>query len=140
MLQSGVMNIWPVKYTVYSQQNKEAISNYKNTVKYDEDYLKRNMTGKWTYGDGESVRPGDPRSFHWFYTDSFGQQGALRGSNLVVQASFGHENIQNMLDTYKAGGQGDPIFYHKGETPILNRSASKELAGELVRYLDGQTA
>ncbi|OBZ13154.1 MULTISPECIES: sensor histidine kinase [Bacillales] len=135
-LQSGVMNIWPVKYTVYSQQNKEIISNYNNPASYDEEYLKRNMTGKWTYGDGEIVPEGEHKSFHWFYTDTFGQQGTLRGSNLVVEASFGHENIQNMLDTYKAGGQGDPLFYHQGEAPILNRSASKSLSAELIAYLD----
>ncbi|OCT11892.1 two-component sensor histidine kinase [Paenibacillus pectinilyticus] len=139
VLQSGIMNIWPVKYTVYSQQNKETISNATKTFAYDEEYLKRNMTGKWTYGDGDVVAPGTPQSFYWFYTDSFGQQNTLNGSNLVVEASFGHENIQNMLDTYKEGGQGDPFFYHKGETPILNRSASKQLSDDLIRYLDGQS-
>lgn len=138
MLQSGITNIWPVTYTVYSQQNKEAISNSKDTIKYDEAYLNDNMTGAWTYGDGRESVPDDQQSFHWFYTDSFGHQGALKGSNLVVQASFGHENIENMLDTYKAGGQGDPIFYRQGEAPILNRSASKELASELVAFLDGK--
>ncbi|MDF2646327.1 MAG: histidine kinase [Paenibacillus sp.] len=139
VLQSGIMNIWPVKYTVYSQQNKEAISNAIKTSEYDENYLKRNMTGKWTYGDGETVPKSDPKSFYWFYTDSFGQQDTLSGSNLVVEASFGHENIQNMLDTYKAGGQGDPFFYHKGETPILNRSASTQLSSDLIHYLDDQS-
>ncbi|WP_409345077.1 sensor histidine kinase [Paenibacillus sp. MBLB4367] len=139
VLQSGITNVWPVQFTVYSQQNKEAISNSNNAVEYDEDYLERNMTGKWTYGDGQTVPPGQPKAFYWFYTDSFGQQGTLTGSNLVVEASFRHENIQNMLDTFKAGGQGNPLFYHKGETPILNRSASKPLADELVRFLDAQT-
>ncbi|MGO4548204.1 sensor histidine kinase [Paenibacillus sp. 2TAB23] len=138
MLQSGIANIWPVTYTVYSQQNKEAISNSNDTIKYDEAYLNDNMTGAWTYGDGRESVPDNQQSFHWFYTDSFGHQGALKGSNLVVQASFGHENIENMLDTYKAGGQGDPIFYRQGEAPILNRSASKELASELVAFLDGK--
>jgi two-component system sensor histidine kinase YesM len=139
MLQSGVMNIWPVRFTVYSQLNKEAISNASNMVKYDEEYLKRNVMGKWSYGDGESIPSGQPQAFYWFYTDSYGQQDALKGSNLVVQASFNHENIQNMLDTFKAGGQGDPLFYHKGDTPILNRNASERLSNELVRYLDDQS-
>ncbi|BBH19053.1 sensor histidine kinase YesM [Paenibacillus baekrokdamisoli] len=139
VLQSGVTNIWPVKYTVYSQQNKEIISNYNNSALYNEDYLKRNMTGKWTYGDGETEPPGESKSFYWFYTESFGQKGMLRGSNLVLEASIGHGNIQNMLDTYKAGGQGDPFFYHKGDTPILNRSASKHLSNELIHYLDKQS-
>ncbi|WP_238177761.1 sensor histidine kinase [Paenibacillus contaminans] len=138
MLQSGITNIWPVKYTVYSQQNKEAISNSNKSVTYSEDYLERNMSGKWTYGNGEEAASGQPKAFYWFYTDSFGQQGVLGGSNLVVEASFGHENIQNMLDTYKAGGQGDPLFYHKGEAPILNRSASQPLSEAVIRYLDGQ--
>ncbi|MGN7308974.1 two-component sensor histidine kinase, partial [Bacillus subtilis] len=41
-----------------------------------------------------------------------------------------------MLDSYKEGGQGDPFFYHKGNSPILNRSADKQLSEELIRYLD----
>jgi len=138
VLQSGVINIWPVRYTVYSQQNKELISNYNNPAKYDEEYLKRNMSGKWTYGNGEEVSPDEPKAFYWFYTDSFGQHGTLSGSNLVIEASFSYENIQNMLDTYKAGGQGDPIFYHKGEAPIMNRTAAKPLSSALIQYLDKQ--
>lgn len=135
-LQSGVMNIWPVQFTVYSQQNKMAISNTSSMAEYSEDYLKRNATGRWLYGDGEPETPEHPKAFHWFYADSYGQQGSLTGSNLVVQASFNHANIQNMLDTYKAGGQGDPMFYRKGEGIILNRSANEKLAGELVSLLD----
>ncbi|NEW07643.1 HAMP domain-containing protein [Paenibacillus sp. SYP-B3998] len=138
VLQSGIMNIWPVKYSVYSQQNKEVISNSSIAFEYDENYLKRNMTGKWTYGDGETDLQSGPKAFYWFFTDSFGQQDTLKGSNLVVEASFGPENIQNMLDTYKAGGQGDPFFYHKGETPILNRSASEKLSNNVIHYLDGK--
>jgi len=138
-LQSGVMTIWPVTFTVYSQQNKAAISNTSDMVRYDEGYLQNNTSGKWTYGDGTSAERGQLQAFHWFYSDSLGQQGTLNGSDLVVHASFSYENIQNMLDTYKAGGQGDPLFYHKGDSPIANRSASGRLEEELVRYLDGQT-
>ncbi|GGD70314.1 sensor histidine kinase [Paenibacillus nasutitermitis] len=139
MLQSGVMNIWPVEFTVYSQQNKEAISNAATMVNYDEDYLKKNVTGKWAYGDGREDAQQLPKAFHWFYSDSFGQQDALRGSNLVVKSSFRQENIQNLLDTYKAGGQGDPMFYQKGEAPILNRSADMGLTDKLVQLLDARS-
>ncbi|NIK78308.1 two-component system sensor histidine kinase YesM [Paenibacillus castaneae] len=139
MLQSGVMDIWPAKYTVHSQHNKDVISNYNQFIKYDEDYLKRNMSGKWTYGNGDTATSGQLKAFYWFFTDSLARQGMLTGSNLVVEASFGYENIQNMLDTYKAGGQGDPLFYHEGDTPILNRSADVVLSSELIRYLDTQS-
>ncbi|MFC5403122.1 sensor histidine kinase [Cohnella soli] len=138
-LQSGLTNIWPVRYAVFSQQNKEALSNFETAVEYDNEYLKKNMTGKWTYGDGKAVAPGTAKAFYRFYADSYGQQGVLTGSNLVVVAKFGHENIQNMLDAYKAGGQGDPLFYHKGDSPILNSTASKPLTYELVAFLDRET-
>ncbi|MFD0586536.1 sensor histidine kinase [Paenibacillus sp. GCM10027627] len=138
MLQSGVMGIWPVQFTVYSQLNQEAISNSKTNPVYDENYLKRNVTGGWVYGDGEAVTMEAPKSFHWLYTDSFGRQDSLKGSNLVVQATFKHENIQNMLDTYKAGGKGEPLFYLAGADPILNRNADESLIRELVRMLDGK--
>ncbi|MWV43939.1 HAMP domain-containing protein [Paenibacillus sp. HJL G12] len=138
MLQSGITNIWPVKFTVYSQLNQEAITNADKMAKYDEEYLEKNITGKWNYGDGKTLTDGETPAFHWFYTDSIGQQVSLKGSNLVVQATFEHENIQNMLDTYKAGGQGNPIFYREGEAPILNRTASVQLTDELVRYLQGK--
>ena len=138
-LQSGIMNIWPVRFTVYSQLNKDALSNATEDWQptYDEEYLRRNVTGKWSYGDGTEPAPGQQPAFHWFYTDSFGQQNVLRGSNLVVEARFKHDNIQNMLDSYKEGGRGDPIFYHRGDQPIANRTASAQLTDELVRYLDG---
>ncbi|SEL10313.1 sensor histidine kinase [Paenibacillus sp. OK003] len=135
MLQSGVTDIWPTRYAVHSQQNQDVIANYNRTSGYDEAYLKRNMSGQWTYGDGAESRE-DMKSFYWFFTDSLAQPGMLTGSNLVIEASFSYENIQNMLDTYKAGGQGDPFFYHKGNSPILNRSADKQLSEELIRYLD----
>ncbi|WDQ35123.1 histidine kinase [Paenibacillus marchantiae] len=135
MLQSGVTDIWPTRYAVHSQQNQDVIANYNRTTGYDEDYLKRNMSGQWTYGDGAESKE-DLKSFYWFFTDSLAQPGMLTGSNLVIEASFSYENIQNMLDTYKEGGQGDPFFYHKGNSPILNRSADKQLSEELIRYLD----
>ncbi|SLK12995.1 MULTISPECIES: sensor histidine kinase [unclassified Paenibacillus] len=135
MLQSGVTDIWPTRYAVHSQQNQDVIANYNRTTGYDEDYLKRNMSGQWTYGDGAESKE-DMKSFYWFFTDSLAQPGMLTGSNLVIEASFSYENIQNMLDTYKEGGQGDPFFYHKGNSPILNRSADKQLSEELIRYLD----
>lgn len=136
MLQSGVTDIWPTRYAVYSQQNQDVIANYNRSSGYDENYLKRNMSGQWTYGDHGAESQEELQSFYWFFTDSLAQPGMLTGSNLVIEASFSYENIQNMLDTYKKGGQGDPFFYHKGNSPILNRSADKQLSEELIRYLD----
>ncbi|MFC3746165.1 sensor histidine kinase [Paenibacillus sp. GCM10012306] len=139
VLQSGVTDIWPTRYAVHSQQNKDVIANYNRPAGYDEDYLKRNMSGKWTYGDHRAESQDQLQSFYWFFTDSLAQPGMLTGSNLVIEASFSYENIQNMLDKYKEGGQGDPFFYHKGNAPILNRSADKQLAEELIRYLDNRS-
>ncbi|MBE9916067.1 HAMP domain-containing protein [Paenibacillus donghaensis] len=135
-LQSGVASVWPVKFTVYSQLNREAITNGETMAQYDEGYVKRNLNGKWKYGDGNEQKQGKEPAFHWFYTDSIGRQAALKGSNLIIQATFEHGNIQNMLDTYKAGGQGNPMFYRKGDKPILNRTADERLTQELVRYLE----
>lgn len=135
-LQTGVTDLWPTRYAVYSQQNKEVISNYSRVGGYDEAYLKKNMSGQWTYGDHSTGSKDNLQSFYWFYTDSLAQPGMLTGSNLVIEASFSYENIQNMLDTYKKGGQGDPFLYHKGNAPILNRSVNKQLTSELIHYLD----
>lgn len=44
MLQSGVTDIWPTRYAVYSQQNQDVIANYNRSSGYDENYLKRNMS------------------------------------------------------------------------------------------------
>lgn len=136
VLQSGVTDIWNTRYAVYSQQNQDVIANYNRSFGYDEDYLKRNMSGQWTYGDQGAETQEGMQSFYWFYTDSLAQPGMLTGSNLVIEASFSYENIQNMLDTYKAGGQGDPFLYHKGNAPIMNRSADSQLSEELIQYLD----
>ncbi|MFD2330982.1 sensor histidine kinase [Cohnella sp. GCM10020058] len=135
-LQSGIVTIWPVEFTVYSQVHKEAVTNSSTDAPYDEAYLARNLSGNWIYDD-QAPASGQAKAFRWLYTDSFGQQNKLTGSNLVVQASFGRENIQNMLDTYKEGGQGDPLFYYKGRAPIPNRTSSAKLATEVRSYLDG---
>lgn len=135
-LQSGIVTIWPVEFTVYSQVHKEAVTNSSTDAPYDEDYLARNLSGNWIYDD-QAPGSGGAKAFRWLYTDSFGHQNKLTGSNLVVQASFGRENIQNMLDTYKEGGQGDPLFYYKGRAPIPNRSSSAKLVTEVRSYLDG---
>ncbi|MEC0168752.1 sensor histidine kinase [Paenibacillus graminis] len=136
MLQSGLTDVWPSRYAVYSQQNKDVISNYDKPTGYDENYLIQNMSGKWTYSDDGTDSSSKSKAFYWFHSDSIAPQGTLTGSDLVVEASFSSENIQNMLDTYKTGGQGDPFFYHKGETPILNRTADQKLTAELIGYLD----
>ncbi|WP_440117705.1 cache domain-containing sensor histidine kinase [Paenibacillus sp. QZ-Y1] len=136
VLQTGVTDLWPTRYAVYSQQNEDVIANYNRSTDYDEAYLKRNMSGQWTYGDHSTEAKGGLQSFYWFFTDSLAQPGMLTGSNLVIEASFSYENIQSMLDTYKAGGQGDPFLYHKGNAPILNSSADQQLSTELDRYLD----
>ncbi|MDI4649833.1 sensor histidine kinase [Cohnella hashimotonis] len=135
-LQSGIVTIWPVEFTVYSQVHKEAVTNSSTDAPYDEDYLARNLSGNWIYDD-QATAMGEAKAFRWLYTDSFGHQNKLTGSNLVVQASFGRENIQNMLDTYKEGGQGDPLFYYKGRAPIPNRTSSAKLVTEVRSYLDG---
>ncbi|MGG4479723.1 cache domain-containing sensor histidine kinase [Paenibacillus illinoisensis] len=139
VLQSGVTDIWNTRYAVYSQQNQDVIANYNRSSGYDEDYLKRNMSGQWTYGDQGAESQEGMQSFYWFYTDSLAQPGMLTGSNLVIEASFSYENIQNMLDTYKAGGQGDPFLYHKGNDPIMNRSADSQSSEDLIQYLDTQS-
>ncbi|MFC3799132.1 histidine kinase [Cohnella sp. GCM10012308] len=135
-LQSGIVTIWPVEFTVYSQVHKEAVTNSSTDAPYDEAYLESNLSGNWIYDD-RAPASGQAKAFRWLYTDSFGQQNKLTGSNLVVQASFGRENIQNMLDTYKEGGQGDPLFYYKGRAPIPNRTSSAKLVTEVRSYLDG---
>lgn len=40
-LQTGVTDLWPTRYAVYSQQNKEVIANYTRDTGYDESYLKK---------------------------------------------------------------------------------------------------
>lgn len=40
-LQTGVTDLWPTRYAVYSQQNKEVIANYTRDTGYDEAYLKK---------------------------------------------------------------------------------------------------
>ncbi|ASA26202.1 two-component sensor histidine kinase [Paenibacillus donghaensis] len=136
MLQAGFEDMWPARYAVYSQQNKDVIANYDDINGFDNEYLKRNLTGQWNYGDGRPAAPGAMQAFYWFYTDSLNQSGGLTGSSLVIEASFSYENIQNMLDSYKAGGKGNPFLYHKGELPILSRTADKELSNDLIQYLD----
>jgi two-component system, sensor histidine kinase YesM len=132
---SGVRNIWPVSYSVFSQNNKGVISNVSPPIVYDEAYLNKHVNGKWTYRQPET--PNMPGAFYWYVSDSDDVLNKLGGSNLVVETSFSQQNIQTMLDKFKSGGNGDPFFYYPGNNPILNQNVDSALVNGLIQYFDG---
>lgn len=134
-LLSGVRQIWPMNYSVYSQNNHQVISNRSPQPVYDEAYLCRYVNGKWTYRKPET--PDAPGAFYWYVSDSDDVLNKLGGSNLVLETSFSQQNIQNMLDNFKSGGNGDPFFFYPGEAPIVNRSADSALIQELIQHFEG---
>ena len=84
VLQYGVTDIWPSRYTLHSQQNQEVISNYSRSGGYDEDYLKRNMSTKWSYGDEENS--GAPSSYQSVDEQTVAYAGNRTGAQSLFRA------------------------------------------------------
>lgn len=135
-LQSGVQNIWPVQYSVYSRNNKDVISNAFPVATYSDAYLVKYVTNRWVHRISPTTKSED--AFYWYMTDSIGTFAKMGSSNIVIEASFSDRNIENMLVDFKSSGRGDPFFYHKGDEPLVNRTADMSLIQELKHYLDKQ--
>jgi two-component system sensor histidine kinase YesM len=137
LLQSGVPNnTWPAQYAVFSQYNKDVISNINPSIKYSDSYLRKYMTPQWIHRKSASSHEDD--AFYWYITDSIDKYSKLGVSNIIIEANFKDDNVKNMLDKFKASGRGDPFLYYEENDPIYNHSPNKSLVQDLRYYLDNQ--
>ncbi|WJH32525.1 hypothetical protein N6H14_19445 [Paenibacillus sp. CC-CFT747] len=134
-LQSGISG-WMTDITVYSRLTKEMVSTSSASVDLKETLLLREITKGWTYvteSNGKKVKP----EFVYFAVDPINAYDRPETAKLIVRTSFSPSYLQDMLDQYKANGQGDPFLYHPQYGVIGNRTLNEAGSQDLIRQLGG---
>lgn len=121
---------WTDRISIYSVTTQEVISTDPQT-KYDEAYLRNNVSAGWVYKGGPPFKPG----FYSYVTGPFTSQAELDRANLIVEVSLSEDKIQTMLDEFKASGRGDPFLYSGSYSYIGNRSRDETLIREVIGRL-----
>ncbi|WNQ12955.1 histidine kinase [Paenibacillus aurantius] len=136
-LQSGISG-WMTDITVYSRLTKEMVSTSSASVDLKETLLLREITKGWTYvteSNGKKVKP----EFVYFAVDPINAYDRPETAKLIVRTSFSPSYLQDMLDQYKANGQGDPFLYHPQYGVIGNRTLNEAGSQGLIRQLGGES-
>jgi two-component system, sensor histidine kinase YesM len=121
---------WNTHISVYSMESKQVIST-NNSVSYEEEYLRDNLSLNWTINQNKYFYSGSDRFMkHIVQPLNFG--GKLENAGIIVELSFSKDELIRSLDTFKQGGKGDPFFYKPGFSPILNHSSDDGLIGQLL--------
>ncbi|WP_036746212.1 sensor histidine kinase [Paenibacillus sp. UNC451MF] len=135
-LQSGISG-WMTDITVYSRLTKDIISTSSTSVDLKENLLLRQIAKGWNYAtldNGKVVKP----EFVWYAVHPITAFEEPSEAKLIVKTSFSPSYLQDLLDQYKADGQGDPFLYHPEHGVISNRTLNPASSADLIRYLDGQ--
>ncbi|OXM85420.1 sensor histidine kinase [Paenibacillus rigui] len=113
---------WNNQLILYVTDSKEVIST-DYSVTYNESYIRGSEFKRWSHR-----KLGDQTFF-----------SRLKESdkpNLLVEVRFADDNIENMLNLLKQGGETDPFLYQKGQEPLTNRTANQALVKGVIEQLD----
>lgn len=136
-LQSGISG-WMTDITVYSRLTKDIISTSSTSVDLKENLLLSQIAKGWNYAtmdNGKAVKP----EFVWYAVHPITAYEEPSEAKLIVKTSFSPSYLQDLLDQYKADGQGDPFLYHPEHGVIANRTLNPASSTDLIRYLDSHT-
>jgi len=113
---------WNNQLIMYITDSKEVIST-DYSVMYNEQYIMESVYKKWSH------RKMDNQTY-------FSRLRESDKPNLLVEVRFADDNIENMLNLLKQGGETDPFLYQKGQEPITNRTANQTLVKGVIEQLD----
>lgn len=130
------MSDWKTDTTVYFPQNKQVINPYSIRT-FDSKHLMDSIYNSWsTHRTGTEDKP----RYEFIYRSVdpiFGISNPLQADH-IVEKKFSDENLIQMLDDYKASGQGDPFLYHEEHEIIANRSSDNQLIEQVKAVLDNK--
>lgn len=136
-LHAGISG-WNTDITVFSRMTKEIISTSDSSVYYSEEQLVKEIAQGWKYrtaANGKSIAP----EFVWYSVHPITAFANPSTARLITRTSFTTAYLQDMLDQYKADGQGDPFLFHPQYGVIGNRTLNKSSSDDLIRKLNGET-
>ncbi|WP_284645484.1 sensor histidine kinase [Paenibacillus silviterrae] len=116
---------WNNQLILYVTDTQEVVST-DYSVTYNEDYIRNSEFKRWSHRKLEN------QSY-------FSRLRESDQSNLLVEVRFADDNIENMLNLLKQGGDTDPFFFMKGQDPITNRTADQGKVKGVIEQLDGYT-
>ncbi|WP_409342360.1 sensor histidine kinase [Paenibacillus sp. MBLB4367] len=135
-LHAGISG-WNTDITVFSRMTKEIISTSNSSVYYTEEQLVKEIAKGWKYRTVANDKAIDPE-FVWYSVHPITAFASPSAARLIVRTSFPPSYLQDMLDQYKADGQGDPFLYHPEFGVIANRTLNKSSSDDLIRKLNGE--
>jgi two-component system sensor histidine kinase YesM len=117
---------WNNQIILHLPDSKEVLST-DYSVQYDENYIRSPEWRKWTHRS--AVTFGITQTF-------FSRIKESDIPNLLVEVRFTDDNLRNMLNLLKQGGQHEPFLYEAGAEPIISYTANRTLIGAIVQRLD----
>ncbi|WP_167859777.1 sensor histidine kinase [Paenibacillus cymbidii] len=125
---------WNADISLYFRTAQQVVSTLRDVFDFDERDLPSAPTGGWQYVKADA---GAEARFNWFAYYPVYAYNRPQEAKIVVRMSFGSGHLQDMLDEYKANGQGDPFLFHPAYGVLTNRTPQADHVGELAAYLQG---
>ncbi|MFS0723025.1 sensor histidine kinase [Paenibacillus sp. 1P07SE] len=124
---------WRNSLHIYSPVLQRDISSLDVSL-YDAELLKQRLRPGWQmHASGGAGQ--QQVTFSRFAVTPYSSYEDPGHYNLIIEVRFSGSNIIDMLDQFKRGGRSDPFYYHPDAGAIYNRSADRELIGEVIRTL-----
>jgi two-component system sensor histidine kinase YesM len=128
---------WNNNLSIYSPSLQDVLSTAAYS-EYDASYLRHNFTLGWKFGK-KLIDGREKKVFTKFLPDPYFYADQLHKAKLIIEVSVPISNFVEILDQFKAGGKGDPFFYHPEHRVVSNKSFNNRLSSDLILYLDNQT-
>ncbi|RAV14182.1 sensor histidine kinase [Paenibacillus contaminans] len=126
----ATMSGWVSKITVWSKQARAVVSTDPRTVLYDDAMFADQLTKGWRFKQEK-----EGNAFVWFSVLPLSAYEQPSEARMIVRISFSTAYLQNMLDGYKANGNGNPFLYHPELGVVANRTADVDDIGQLSSFL-----
>ncbi|MEF3308623.1 sensor histidine kinase [Paenibacillus sp. GYB004] len=118
---------WNNQIILYLLDSKEILST-DYSVQFDEGYIRNPQWKLWSHRS--AVTFGITQTF-------FSRIKESDIPNLLVEVRFTDDNLRNMLNLLKQGGEHEPFLYHAGSEPIISYTANRTLVDRIAERLDG---
>lgn len=127
---------WDSELMIYSPTLRRVIT-ASDVSSYDHADLKKRLKQGWQVQRVESDNGDVTYIFSLITVSPYSSFHRPEDANLIIEVRFDSSNIQRMLNTFKGDGERNPFYYHEKSGIIYNSESDREIAEELVGYLNG---
>ncbi|GAA3408979.1 sensor histidine kinase [Paenibacillus hodogayensis] len=117
---------WNNQIILYLRDSQEILST-DYSVQYDEAYIQSPQWKTWAHRSALTF--GITQTF-------FSRIKESDIPNLLVEVRFTDDNLRNMLNLLKQGGDHEPFLYQSGSEPIIGYTANRTLVSRVAEQLD----